>query len=38
VSEVLLHDLPACTLANRPEADCLALIDLGSKAPAPLVQ
>jgi len=38
VSEVLLHEIPACTVANRPDADCFALIDLGSKAPAALVQ
>jgi hypothetical protein len=38
VSEVLLHDVPACTIANRPDTDCFALIDLGSKAPAALVQ
>ena len=38
VSEVLLHEIPACTVANRPGADCFALIDLGSKAPAALVQ
>jgi len=38
VSEVLLHDIPACAIANRPDADCFGLIDLGSKAPAALVQ
>lgn len=38
VSEVLLHEVPACAIANRPEADCFGLIDLGSKAAAPLVQ
>lgn len=38
VSEVLLHEIPVCRVANRPEADCFAVIDLGSKAPAPLVQ
>ena len=38
VSEVLLHDLPACSVANRPGADCFGLIDLASKAAAPLVQ
>lgn len=38
VSEVLLHDIPGCTIANQTGADCFALIDLGSKAPAALVQ
>lgn len=38
VSEVLLHDVPACTIANQSDPDCFALIDLGSKATAALVQ
>lgn len=38
VSEVLLHDIPGCTIANQPGADCFALVDLASKAPAALVQ
>ena len=38
VSEVLLHDLPACAMANRAQTDCFGLLDLGSKAAVPLVQ
>lgn len=38
VSEVLLHDIPACGMANKGDLDCFALIDLASKATVPLVQ
>ena len=38
VSEVLLHDLPACAQPNRDAADCFGLLDLSSRTPAPLVQ
>ena len=38
VSEVLLHDLPACRPQNAEPMDCFERIELQSRAAAPLVK
>ena len=38
ISEILLHDIAACSIPNQPGADCFGLISLGSRTTAPLVQ
>lgn len=38
ISEVLLHDMPACRAQNAGEADCFGLIELVSRTSAPLVK
>jgi hypothetical protein len=38
LSEVLLHDVPVCKPENADPTDCFSLIDLVSRAPAPLVK
>lgn len=38
ISEVLLHDLGACKPQNGAEMDCFPLLDLSSRAAAPLVE
>lgn len=38
VSEVLLHDVTACKPQNEDPADCFALMDLVSRAPAAFVK
>lgn len=38
ISEVLLHDMPACRAQNADETDCFDLIELTSRASAPLVK
>ncbi|WP_102110222.1 hypothetical protein [Oceaniglobus roseus] len=36
ISDVLLHDIPACTPANGEATDCFAFLDLASRASATL--
>ena len=36
ISEVLLHDVPACKPQNEANTDCYPLLDLKSKTSAPL--
>ncbi len=38
VSEVLLHDVPACKPQNENAVDCFAIMDLVSRAPAAFVK
>ncbi|MEM9146547.1 MAG: hypothetical protein AAGC57_10135 [Pseudomonadota bacterium] len=38
IGEVLLHDIAACRPQNGEEMDCFAILELGSKTAAPLVQ
>ncbi|QDY71239.1 hypothetical protein [Qingshengfaniella alkalisoli] len=38
ISEILLHDIPACKPQNADPLDCFDLVDLDSKASAPLVK
>jgi hypothetical protein len=38
ISEVLLHDVTACKPQNAEPMDCFPLLDLQSKASAPLVK
>ena len=38
ISEILLHDMTSCKPQNADEADCFAIIELGSKTSAPLVK
>lgn len=38
VGSVLLHDLPSCRPQNGEETDCFPLLELSSRATAPLVQ
>lgn len=38
VSEILLHEISACAVPNRPGLDCFPLVSLGSRTPAALVQ
>ncbi len=38
ISEVLLHDLPACKPQNADPVDCFPLLTLGSKTEARLAQ
>ncbi|MEM1007314.1 MAG: hypothetical protein AAF496_16380 [Pseudomonadota bacterium] len=38
ISEVLLHDLPACKPQNAEPIDCFPLLALSSKTPAGLAQ
>ncbi len=38
ISEILLHDITACRPQNGEEMDCFAVLDLQSKAAAPLVK
>ncbi|MQQ10096.1 hypothetical protein GFB49_16635 [Epibacterium sp. SM1979] len=38
ISEMLLHDLPACTPQNEEPMDCFPLLSLSSHADAQLVQ
>lgn len=38
ISEILMHDIPACRTAAGANEDCFALVDLVSRAPARLTQ
>ncbi|PWR01197.1 hypothetical protein DKT77_18760 [Meridianimarinicoccus roseus] len=38
ISEILLHDVTSCKPQNAEEADCFAVMDLASRASAPLVK
>lgn len=38
ISEILLHELPACKPQNSDPIDCFPVIDLASRASAPLVK
>ena len=38
VGELILHDIAACASANDAAIDCFELIELSSRAPAPLVK
>ncbi len=38
ISEILLHDIAACRPQNGEEMDCFAVLELHSKAAAPLVK
>lgn len=38
ISEILLHELTSCKPQNGEEMDCFPILDLGSKASAPLVK
>lgn len=38
ISQVLLHDIPACTPQNGEAMDCFPLVDLSSRTPAALVE
>lgn len=38
ISEILLHDLPACQPQNAEPIDCFPLLELSSKASAQLVK
>jgi hypothetical protein len=38
LGEALLHDMPRCEAADGAARDCFALIDLGSRAAAPLTR
>ncbi|MFT4959951.1 MAG: hypothetical protein ACI92Z_001028 [Paracoccaceae bacterium] len=38
ISEILLHELTSCKPQNGEEIDCFPILDLGSKASAPLVK
>lgn len=38
VSEILLHEIPVCTVPNQPASDCFGQISLSSRTPARLVQ
>jgi hypothetical protein len=38
ISEVLLHEVPACRPQNEPEMDCFPILTLDSKTPAKLVK
>jgi hypothetical protein len=38
ISEILLHELTSCKPQNAAEMDCFPILDLGSKASAPLVK
>ncbi len=38
ISEVLLHDVPACKPQNEDEIDCFQVMDLVSRAPAAFVK
>lgn len=38
ISEILLHELTSCRPQNGEEMDCFPILDLGSKASAPLVK
>ena len=38
ISEILLHELSSCRPQNAEEMDCFPILDLGSRASAPLVK
>ena len=38
ISEILLHEVPSCRPQNGEEMDCFPILDLASKASAPLVE
>ncbi len=38
ISEILLHDITTCTMANQPPAECFGLVTLNSRTPAALAQ
>ncbi len=38
ISEMLLHDIPACTPQNEDPMDCFSILSLSSRANAQLVQ
>lgn len=38
ISEILLHELTSCRPQNEDEMDCFPILDLASKAAAPLVK
>ncbi|UWQ43683.1 hypothetical protein K3718_19560 (plasmid) [Leisingera aquaemixtae] len=38
ISEILLHDITSCQPQNEAQMDCFAILDLGSRAAAPLVK
>jgi hypothetical protein len=38
ISEVLLHEVPACRPQNEPDMDCFPILSLDSKTPAKLVK
>ncbi|AVO37694.1 hypothetical protein [Pukyongiella litopenaei] len=38
ISEVLLHEITSCKPQNAEETDCFPIIDLSSRAAAPLVK
>lgn len=38
IAQVLLHDIPACKPENADPMDCFGMIDLVSRAAAPLVK
>ncbi|SEK03446.1 hypothetical protein SAMN05444007_11281 [Cribrihabitans marinus] len=38
ISEILLHDLTACTPQNAEPMDCFPILSLASKTPAPLAK
>jgi hypothetical protein len=38
IGEVLLHDLPVCRAQNAEEVDCFGMLELVSRADAPLVK
>lgn len=38
IGEILLHDIASCRPQNGEERDCFALVDLSSRAAAPLVK
>ncbi|WP_435370369.1 hypothetical protein [Epibacterium ulvae] len=38
ISEMLLHDIPACTPQNEESMDCFSILSLSSRATAQLVQ
>ncbi|WP_292290149.1 hypothetical protein [Marivita sp.] len=38
ISEIVLHDMPACKPQNEDEVDCFEFLELGSKTDAQLVK
>ena len=38
ISEIILHDIPVCDVANQGAQNCYDLVTLTSRAPVPLVK
>jgi hypothetical protein len=38
ISEILLHDITSCQPQNEEQMDCFPILELGSRAAAPLVK